>query len=991
LLLLGVIAAASFVACGDYGTPDDDEDAISAQAALTGTDVIVSRHVVGLNDQRNGVFGFHELTGAPDVDGNTGAYRGQLSPDGKVFLRRSPALTWELYPTNHLSTAVQTSGADVTGFDLDSALGQLTAVVDDNLGKSVTVPFTGNQLAVAFNPAYATKGIPVTDPSTCEIDTQPAFSPKDSAQYECLHLIVYARGNSELPAGNPTCSKSQFKGALCIMQASLVVALDRGPGLASAARPTINKAHLGLFRPIQMNGAAVRTIINEFAASGDGGLLFFVDLDMDAAGNATPADGVDIAYTTNPAPYLSYSASPYWASKGWSSASRLWNLYRDHVADPTVVRGVANGFGRAYPMAQYPFRFADGIPIRDGLGRYQWFSPEGSDMFLNIGSRAVAAVLGRETRGIVKQVDSPAQVTNTVYCSVCSPLDKNGNPNGLKDAPVCSPTCDPAESANLNQGNLACSHEPGCSNNGFPRFGVQEYTSFGSATGFWKTAEVDSSAPLLPFLRRGPSRYMLFNQKALAFFDQDQAGRGTRIWSFDQVSNDDFDDPHIVAAFHMNEAIFPSKRTLGNCDFAKSPAVFGCDIEVDFPFRNPESAGSFAADTSRNSALGGLLGGAQFPFDYWASKGVGERIQGNAQHTGEVNPGFRGRAVRFPSTGHLDVLTDARGTLGATKSALSVEVAVRPEANQPSYSGTLVAQPGVFELSLAAGKLTFTAGASIASAAAPVALTAGNWTHLAATVVPTSNNALSVTFYVDGVPVAAAAKLIALAQLPSAGAKKLCIGPGCVTSPAPSSTALWLDEVVVSDIARPAYYIAASANQNMTLAGFDAVKSSRVWPTYVGKLNVDYTVLPNGDLALKGKLAGLSASQLRVPDAVLTEIGGSQTKHAAMRALGRALFHDPILSTYAPALARGKACSSCHAEATGFTSPTHEPTDAALPSGVLTLNTPTIINRAFSIRQFLDVRADDVITQAVCHRPARSVEIGPQVEKFSAPLRSRSA
>jgi NADPH:quinone reductase-like Zn-dependent oxidoreductase len=35
--------------------------------------------------------------------------------------------------------------------------------------------------------------------------------------------------------------------------------------------------------------------------------------------------------------------------------------------------------------------------------------------------------------------------------------------------------------------------------------------------------------------------------------------------------------------------------------------------------------------------------------------------------------------------------------------------------------------------------------------------------------------------------------------------------------------------------------------------------------------------------------------------------------------------------------------------------------------------------------------AEYVAVSEACHRPARSVEIGPQVEKFSAPLRSRSA
>jgi len=932
------------------------EAVVSAAAALTGEDILASRHVQGLNDQHTGAFGFRELTGKA-VDGNTGAYRAQLSSDGKVLVRLKAAPptfakpVWEVSATKHLATAVSLSGSDVTGVTLDSALntgnnldapGSSPNFVDDNAGQSdVQVPFSGNQLAVVFNSLYATKGIPTEDPASCALDTPPVFSPKNTARYECLHLLVYARGTSELPAGPAeyrSCSASLYSGALCVMSAPLVVVLDHGTNPALDSAPAVMSAHLGMFRPIHQmggtNGAAIRTGVNELAASGDGSLIFYVPTSALSDGTASPQSNLVIAYSYNPAPYLTLQASPYWASAGWTASQLLWDIYALASADPTAVRGRPNGFRRAYPMAQYPFRFANGVRIRNGMGRYQWFSPEGSDMFVNIGSRAVAAVLGRETRGIVKHVDSPAQLTNAVYCSIC-PATLPYTPNS---APMCSPGCDPLDLGLKNMGNPACSRNPGCSNNGFPRFGVQEYTSFGAASGFWAAAAVNDPLPVLPFLRRGPLRYMLFNNKALAFFNQDTAIRGQHMWVLGEVANDDFDDPHVLAAFHLNEAIFSAPKKLG-CAFGSDAGTSRCDIEVDAPFTNPDATSSWTADTSRNSSLGQLLGGAQFPFDYWALKQIGERVQGNAEGTGEVNPGFRGRAVRFPVAGHIDVTTDDRGQLSAAKTGFTVELAIRPEVTTANYSGTLVQQAGSWQFGLTGGKLQLSSGAVTASAASAVTLTAGQWTHVAATVEPDPvfPNQLLVTFYVDGVailPTSALPGLVSLPALASAASPKLCIGPGCAAGA--SSSAVWLDEVVLSDLARPVAYLAGSANATYQVPGFNASVSSSTWPTYIGIPGRDYDLIGNVVKDLKGSLLGLNPGQLRIPASVLNQIGGMKTNFTALRDLGRALFHDPLLSSFSTTSDRQRACSTCHAEAAGFTSPkhAHHPEPGLLDSAV---------------------------------------------------------
>lgn len=938
-LLWRLVAALSVLgtACTATLEVPAQEDLIDEGSTLSGQDMVVARRVVGLNDQHPGRFGTWELTGGDD--GNTGAFRAQLSPDGTVMVRMGPSGVWEVLPARHLSKAVTLGAAgEITKVTLDDTLGPratlvaasaATGFIDDNLEHpEVKVGYGGNQLAIGFNPLFASRGIPTAVPGSCQIDSPPLFSPRDDTRYDCLHLLVYARGFEAT-----TCPKTAFGGQMCIMLAPLVVVLDRGTSPANNPAPALERAHLGKFRPIRMNGEGVRNSVNELAASADGSLIFYVDVDLDASGAKTADDGVDIAYTYNPRPYVPLSQDPAWASTGWSSGASLWHLYDHALVDTSTVRGIPGGFRRAYPMAQYPFRFANGVRLREGLGRYQWFSPEGSEMFVNVGSRAVAGSLGRETRGVLRHVDSPAQLTNAVYCSVCSPdLPYTGPQN----APVCAQGCDPLLGL---KGNPACSHDSRCSNNGLPRFGVQEYTSFGTASGVWTAPERPGAQPTLPFLRRSPLRYMAFNNKALRFFSQDTANRGTQMWLLQEVDESDFDDPNYVGYFHMNEAIFGSKR----CTFGTDTA---CDIEVDEPFLAPGTTVRFTGDTSRGAVLGNLQGGAMFPYDYWRSQNVGERVQGNAEGTGEVNPGYRGRAIRFPPQGFVEVTTDTAGRLSAPKTALTVELAVRPETTSATYTGVLVEQPGVFRLDLAAGRLRLTTAKGSVTATGTTTLSANAYTHVAAVLASENAGTLTATLYVNGAALATSSATLALGSLPAAtGARRLCIGPGC---DAASSVAMWLDEVAVSNIARSNAYLANAANQTFSVAGFSAMSSTAMWPTLLGT-SVDWT--------------GLDRGQLRVPSAVLNAIGGDSVRFQVIAGLGRALFHDPVLSTTTTGN-NGVACSSCHAERTAFTSPTHQPRDPSLAGGSLALNSPTIINRAMSIRQFLDTRSTSVVEQA---------------------------
>jgi cytochrome c peroxidase len=75
-------------------------------------------------------------------------------------------------------------------------------------------------------------------------------------------------------------------------------------------------------------------------------------------------------------------------------------------------------------------------------------------------------------------------------------------------------------------------------------------------------------------------------------------------------------------------------------------------------------------------------------------------------------------------------------------------------------------------------------------------------------------------------------------------------------------------------------------------------------------------------------------------------------------ALGRALFHDPVLSG-----GGGRSCASCHQPGRAFTDGLA--LSATLSGGTLRRNTPTILNAALQAGQFYDLRVPNLENQAV--------------------------
>lgn len=980
----------------DYSSAVPSE--FDEESRMSGTDIVSSRKVNGLNHIWSGQFGFSFTN--TEYNAIYFTRRAQLSPDGKIWfsvngnpLAIMGAIQWEISAVKPFGKALQYNSETntINGLQLDQVLGPKIIMgsaptKNDNNGASESNYLLGSQLAISFNPMFATKGIPMEkDDDSCSIDKEPTFSPLDSAQFECLHLLVHQRGfDGDHCKLDYTNWNSDGGGVIpCLKIASLVVLLKKD----HEQIPTIVKAHLGAFRLMGFKLAdgtikAMRQKTNEYAATSDSSLVFFVMLNEERP-NQMPEES-PIAYTFSTHPYQKYSVSPKWVSTDWTVPRSLWHLYEDFTENPkrkdTEVRGIVGGFRKAYPMAQYPFRFANGVRIREGLGRYQWFSPEGSDMLVNIGARSIAAILGRETRGIVKHLDSAAQVSRGQYCvHTAANEDKN---------PIPGAYCDPAKK---DTGDVRCTENIHCTQqsvNGTNIVGIQEYTSPGSATGFWASpsSPSENAEPLFPLSRRFPLRQVLVNNKALLYFNPNNvlASRGSHQWVYTEVANDDFNDPNFIAFFHMNEGIFNAR--LGKLENRRQACTNGimttsCDIDVKRAFLdyNGQTEESLAVDTSANSYLGRLrprtARGAEFPGDYWKSMGIGERIENNDLGTGEVNPGFLGRAVHFYKESYIDVPSEANSSTVATtslanaKAQMTLELAVRlnpqisgspPKAtakNSLHYTGNLVQQKNSWSLSLHNGRVRFSyrlpsnndKGVFLSEA---LPLSSEEWTHLVVTFQHQKDDEtkLKLVLYVNGAAIETYAENqdLPYAKLKAVGgAQALCIGPGCQDTN--DQTEIWLDEVAISSIVRNKVYIAAAANRTYAVPGIDVPRAKVEFPKLIDKED----------------LAPFNRNALRIPEALLNLYANDKQKFNQFKNLGRALFHDPILSSVNTTKDNQRACSSCHAEKTNFTSPTHLAKDAALGGGHLQLNSPTILNRAFSIRQFLDERSNNVLDQVV--------------------------
>ncbi len=870
---------------------------------LDGTAIVTSQNVAPA--ARNG-----QLSGWPAQPYGDNV---QVSPDG-AFAISSPTRDdheWVVRLMNPIDTGAS-FGAEGITFDIDpiweGSTVDVTALPSDDFSSCTIASLS----ALTFDPRAGMSSIPIANSSECSA-TNPTSTPNGTLS--CHKMLVYAEAK---------CNNSVY-----IAVAPLSVTINHNytpnstdPRLSATlsgfnvlmAEPSAGQTSPV---PIQIAGGSFQEHVT---ATADGRLVVFWAFSA----------GMHYTYSENPSGGL-----------GFFSPKKLWDI-DDEDLEISRGGGETLHFRDVYPIAKNEIRFPNGMPKASGMEgcEYPWISPDGSDLFCTVGKLSALITFGQSTKGYIRHVDAQVQTTQANYCNKTS-----GN--------ECTP------------GQSACSNCPSSQR----VVGIQNMTSLGTAAGFWAApTSAPSAAPTMPMNRRSSVRYMVARNTALKYFGTNEENQGDG-YIFFEVASDDATDPGFDLFLHMNEAIQPSSTDAGGFD-------------KDNPFAR--STSPTTADTSGHGFVGQLQNhnplpnahpefkGAQFPFEYYgnceSTESVDTAVAGSC---GPPNPGFLGRAIHFDATGK--VVISSTQTIPA-HNAMTLELAVNPK--EVLFDGTLgtvlLDAPGAFKLRVAPnGSLRFEVRNKSASWPNPFSLSSPDpWTHLALTyeVLPGTGTSAKVKLYKNGTPVGTEKTLTfstsaAIPVMGVAGANPpadiLCIGPACTTPALRYEGAdLWIDEVAISNVVRSIEYITAAAFSRNVVPNVDVARSIVEFPR----------LLPGGSLP-----EGLIAEDLRIPTDILnlfqtpSDIPGKQAKFVAIAGLGKSLFESDILTTHqsVSGLVRnpGVRCKSCHEAGHGFASSLDF--DPALTGGTLGRNSPTIVNRAFSIQQFIDRRAPDLLTQVL--------------------------
>ncbi|WP_051718699.1 cytochrome-c peroxidase [Hymenobacter sp. IS2118] len=154
----------------------------------------------------------------------------------------------------------------------------------------------------------------------------------------------------------------------------------------------------------------------------------------------------------------------------------------------------------------------------------------------------------------------------------------------------------------------------------------------------------------------------------------------------------------------------------------------------------------------------------------------------------------------------------------------------------------------------------------------------------------------------------------------------------------------------------------AALRQNQDFASFDRLAFVRDHANPLGRdllarqQELGIAPFPGELRALRSEAATLFDANIFNPDFYT---GNRQWfSNPAKVALGRQLFHDPVLSG-----GGGRSCASCHQPGRAFTDGLA--LSATLSGGTLRRNTPTILNAGLQAGQFYDLRSPSLENQAV--------------------------
>jgi cytochrome c peroxidase len=334
----------------------------------------------------------------------------------------------------------------------------------------------------------------------------------------------------------------------------------------------------------------------------------------------------------------------------------------------------------------------------------------------------------------------------------------------------------------------------------------------------------------------------------------------------------------------------------------------------------PQGTGEVVVDPSQTPDISGhyhsgsLQGAARFAVEAFGVDAEGRPLR-------DENTGANGRAIYFADGGRVAIAPSWE--LQGSNPFFTMEAFVQP-IDGADAARSIVRWPGVAELALQAGgtvQATVWAGGQARTTTSSTAIAVNAWTHVAVTY---DARGATLQLWVDG---ALASEATFDPGLPGAATGELTIGPAGTTGG--QTPVLAIDEVAISRVVRSADEIARAA----------------------GQLVDDEPELANQSLLANVELPlGLDTDDLVVP--------ASNPVTPEAIALGELLFFDPRLSRNGEI-----SCATCHDPAQAWTD--GRATGLGIDDQVLTRNTPTILNRAFTTRQFWEGRAETVEMQAL--------------------------
>ncbi|QSQ27925.1 hypothetical protein JY651_24815 [Pyxidicoccus parkwayensis] len=817
------------------------------------------------------------------------------------------------------------------------------------------------QGTLVLDPRYSLAGkpFPVTEPGEC-LNATPATQEgviNPAGRYECYRLIHFQ------PFYAPS------TGALALHQAELAVAVD-------ARRPATSTGVVA--RAATPNVVNARYVSNAFSICRSQGTSFYLwSLEASATG--------DSRLVTAQGGYWAFNETP-WNPNTWTTQREFGALYdsvRNNVEGiqricrridpatglPSCTTATEEDFARVYPVAARPLFLADGSRRTDG-GQpthytscgYTWITPEGTDVFCrpdpNVNGGVLPSVALELPQGFESSTGmhffSFGQHSGWMFRRLDSTINsRRFNPQRLM-SPV--PPDDPI-------------HRPFS-----PVF-------LNTATGFWAENRT-SPERSLPLRRQWP----LFQFMSQAEGVRNAAGAAyanlglvpeayTSMWSNMQYWEASFAcgvNPSCLLHLPMNEMFY---------DKGAAPAVLRA-----LPLTHDDSSNTDFLDASGNPLA------AIHPY-------VGQ-LQGAARFVGEVYgpqaderylSGFRGTAISLGATGFVSVVASTpdsapcrrnKGCLSGDlyDNGFTAELAFLPLFDTTGATLPLARHHGLWAFRIQNGSLaadvfymstkgvprtlTLTAPGLLpyAQVSDLPSTQATRWRHVALRVAPDESTAFLL---VNGVIVAKAElEAGSFYQGTGSGSELVRVGPAGQCTTCPANDALFVDELAFHRAAVPFEELAASASAFAGRQDFlTPVQARSLFATYFSVTNPRQL-----SLQADGFPRFLRAEDLRVPAAFSVFLDSRGAVFRQLVSVGESLFHSPVLSTNSAGVSQVQAgtnaplsCSTCHQVARAFTD------GRATAVGVqpLTLNAPTIVNRAFGTNQFFARRSQDLMDLAL--------------------------